>query len=150
MVWGPKNHDSQRRDRILRFLLRLDIGQFSPHLGRFSYEITQKREKATGEHSRKSSGRVLNWNLGKTLQLKSQWFESLPFEIASGLEYKFLRRMVLTLDWGACLDVWQQAAFSMSLPLSGYFKSLLLLRMSGKSSSMALVTGEDIESLGKP
>ena len=32
-----KNHDSHRRDRILRFFLRLEIGQFSPHLGRFPY-----------------------------------------------------------------------------------------------------------------
>ena len=31
---GPKkNHDSQRRDRILRFFLRLEIEQVSPHFG---------------------------------------------------------------------------------------------------------------------
>ena len=28
-----KNHDSQRRDRILRFFLRLEIELFSPDLG---------------------------------------------------------------------------------------------------------------------
>ena len=30
---GPKNHDSHRRDKILRFFLRPGIGQFSPHFG---------------------------------------------------------------------------------------------------------------------
>ena len=30
-VEKPENHESQRRDRILRFYLRLGIGHFSPH-----------------------------------------------------------------------------------------------------------------------
>ena len=51
-----KNHDSQRRDRILRIFLRLDIGQFLHTLGCFSYQIAQKtwrnREKSTGENSK--------------------------------------------------------------------------------------------------
>ena len=29
--WDRKTHDSQRRDGILRFLLRPEIGQISPH-----------------------------------------------------------------------------------------------------------------------
>ena len=32
-----KNHDSHRRDRSLRFFLRPESGQFSPHIGRFPY-----------------------------------------------------------------------------------------------------------------
>ena len=32
-VGTEKNHDSQRRDRILHFFLHLEIGQFSPHFG---------------------------------------------------------------------------------------------------------------------
>ena len=41
VVWtiirAKKKHDSQRRDRILRFLLRPEIGQFSPHFGAISF-----------------------------------------------------------------------------------------------------------------
>ena len=41
---GPKkNHDSQRRDRILPFFLHLEIWQFSPHLGRFPSKLHSKR-----------------------------------------------------------------------------------------------------------
>ena len=59
-----KNHDSQRRDRIVRIFLRPEIGQFSPHFMnlvriqriRLSYDTTQKtrrkRKKSTGENSR--------------------------------------------------------------------------------------------------
>ena len=46
---GPKNHDSQRHDRILRCFIHPEIGQFSPHLGAISllnctYNL-EKREK---------------------------------------------------------------------------------------------------------
>ena len=45
----PKNHDSQRRDRILRFYLHSEIGQFSPHVGANSLlnfiEALEKKEK---------------------------------------------------------------------------------------------------------
>ena len=48
-TWDRKNHDSHRRDRILRFFLRPDIGQFSPHVGAISllkYTVNlEKREK---------------------------------------------------------------------------------------------------------
>ena len=30
---AQKTHDNQRRDRVLRFFLRLEIGEFSPYLG---------------------------------------------------------------------------------------------------------------------
>ena len=46
---GPENHDSQRRDRILRPFLRPEIGQFSPHFGMISLpnytENLEKNEK---------------------------------------------------------------------------------------------------------
>ena len=35
-IGTEKNHDSQRRDRIPRFFLHPEIGQFSPHLGPIS------------------------------------------------------------------------------------------------------------------
>ena len=36
LVRDRKDHDSHRRDRILRIFLRAEIGQFSPHLGAIS------------------------------------------------------------------------------------------------------------------
>ena len=46
---SEKNHDSHRRDRILRFFLRPEIGQFAPHFGAISllnYTVSlEKREK---------------------------------------------------------------------------------------------------------
>ena len=49
-----KHHDSQRCDRILRMLLRPDIGQFSPHFGAISSrnctEKLHKGKKSTGEN----------------------------------------------------------------------------------------------------
>ena len=55
-----KNHDSHRLDRILRFFLRPEIGQFSPHLDSaslLSYSVNlEKREKSTGENSKQCSG----------------------------------------------------------------------------------------------
>ena len=36
-ISGPKNHGGQRRDRILRFFLYSEIGQFSPHFGAISF-----------------------------------------------------------------------------------------------------------------
>ena len=48
-----KYHDSHRRDRILRFFLHPEIGQFSPHFGAISFlnytENLEKRKKSTGE-----------------------------------------------------------------------------------------------------
>ena len=41
-----KNHDSQRRDRILRIFLCSGIGQFSPHVGAISLlNCTENLEK---------------------------------------------------------------------------------------------------------
>ena len=41
-----RNHDSQRRDRILRFFLCPEIGQFSPHFGAISLlNCTENLEK---------------------------------------------------------------------------------------------------------
>ena len=55
-----KTMDSHRRDGILRFFLRLEIGQFSPHFGASSLlnctVNLEKREKSTGENSKRSSG----------------------------------------------------------------------------------------------
>ena len=55
-----KNHDSQRRDRILRFFLRPEIGQFSPHFGAISSlnhtNNLEKKEKNPLEKFKKSSG----------------------------------------------------------------------------------------------
>ena len=56
-----KNHDSQRRDRILRFFLLPEIGQFSPHFGAISllnYTVNlEKRErKVRWRKFKKSSG----------------------------------------------------------------------------------------------
>ena len=49
-----KNHDSQRRDRILRFFLRPGIGQFSPHFGAVSsLSYTVNLEKGKKMHWRK-------------------------------------------------------------------------------------------------
>ena len=43
---GRKNHDSQRCDRILRFFLRPEIGQLSPHFGVISLlHYTENLEK---------------------------------------------------------------------------------------------------------
>ena len=51
-----KNHDSQRRDRILRFFLRPEIGQFFPRFGAISLlhntEKLEEKEKSTGENSK--------------------------------------------------------------------------------------------------
>ena len=35
-IRGPTNHDSQKRDKILRIVLRPEIGQFFPHFGALS------------------------------------------------------------------------------------------------------------------
>ena len=49
VTWDWKNHDSHRRDRILRFFLRPKIGRFSPYFGVISSlnytEHLEKREK---------------------------------------------------------------------------------------------------------
>ena len=50
-ISGQKKHDSQRRDRVLRFFLRPEIGQFSPHLGLLRY--TENRRKRNKIHWRK-------------------------------------------------------------------------------------------------
>ena len=51
---GPNNHDSQRRDRILRNFLRPEIGQFSPHFGAMSLlKYTVNLEKRGKIHWRK-------------------------------------------------------------------------------------------------
>ena len=54
-----KKHDSQGRDRILHFLLRPEIGQFSPHFGAISLpnytENLEKREKSAGENNKKKA-----------------------------------------------------------------------------------------------
>ena len=48
------NHDSQRHDRFLRFFLRLEIGQFSPHFGAMSLlNYTGNLEKREKIHWRK-------------------------------------------------------------------------------------------------
>ena len=47
---GPKNHDSQRRDRILRFFLRLDRVQFSPYFGAISLLNYTKSPGEKGQH----------------------------------------------------------------------------------------------------
>ena len=53
-AWGRKNHDSQRRDRIPRFFLRLGIGRFSPHFGAISLlKCTENLEKLEKFHWRK-------------------------------------------------------------------------------------------------
>ena len=53
-------HDSQRRDRILRLFLRLEIGQFSPYFGAISLldctENLEKKDKIRLEKFKKSSG----------------------------------------------------------------------------------------------
>ena len=54
-----KNHDSHRRDRILRLFLCLEIGQFSPHFGAISLliytvNLEKSEKKSTGENSKKS------------------------------------------------------------------------------------------------
>ena len=49
-----RNHDSQRRDRIPRFFLRPEIGQFSPDLGAISLlNYTENLEKEEKIHWRK-------------------------------------------------------------------------------------------------
>ena len=57
----PKNHDSQRRDRILRYFLRPEIGQVSPHFWALSLpNCTEspgdRGQKSTGRRSQKSNG----------------------------------------------------------------------------------------------
>ena len=53
-----KNHDSQRRDRILRFFLRPEIGQYSPYFGAISlrnYTVNpEKKGKIHWRNSKKS------------------------------------------------------------------------------------------------
>ena len=57
LFWSPnvkksgqtKNHDSKRRDRILRFLLRPEIGQFAAHFGAISLLTYTCMEKGGGE-----------------------------------------------------------------------------------------------------
>ena len=60
MFGGQENHDSHRRDRILRFFLRPEIGQFFPHFGAISllnYTVNlEKRENNPLENAKKSSG----------------------------------------------------------------------------------------------
>ena len=63
IIGTEENHDSQRRDRILHFSLRPEIGQFSPHFGVISLlnytENMEKRETYPLESSKfkqKSSG----------------------------------------------------------------------------------------------
>ena len=55
-----KNHGSQRRDRILRILLRPEIGHFSPHFGVLFHTKVHNKPRETGKHPRekiqKSSG----------------------------------------------------------------------------------------------
>ena len=46
-IFPKKDHDSHRRDRILRFLLRPEIGRFSPHFGAISLlNCTMNLEKS--------------------------------------------------------------------------------------------------------
>ena len=52
-----KKHDSQRRDRILRFFLRPEIGQFCPHFGAISWLKLHRKPgqtwiKSTRENSK--------------------------------------------------------------------------------------------------
>ena len=51
-----RNHDSQRHNRILRFSLRKQSGQCSPHFAAISlldYTVNlEEREKITGENSK--------------------------------------------------------------------------------------------------
>ena len=54
-----KNNASQRRDMILRFFLRPEIGQMSPHFGAISLSHTvnlEKRERFRWRKFKKSSG----------------------------------------------------------------------------------------------
>ena len=56
---GPKSNNSQRRDKILRFLLRPEFGQFSPHSGVMSllnYTLNLERRKKSSGEIPKSSG----------------------------------------------------------------------------------------------
>ena len=47
----PRNHDSQRLDKILRMFLGPEIGQFSAHFGALSIpHCTENLEKSTGEN----------------------------------------------------------------------------------------------------
>ena len=50
-----KNHDSQRRDRILRFFLSPVIGQFSPHFGAISL-LNYKLRGGEGGNSKGGKG----------------------------------------------------------------------------------------------
>ena len=58
IIGTEKKHASHRRDRILRFFLRPEIGQFSPpeaiSLPNYTVNL-EKREKITGENSNKKS-----------------------------------------------------------------------------------------------
>ena len=55
-----KSHDSQRRDRNLRFFLRPEIGRFSPHFGAISLLIyTENLEK---------KGKKIHWRKFKEIQ----------------------------------------------------------------------------------
>ena len=60
IFWDRKTHDSQRRDRILRSVLRLQIGQLSPHFGAIALlnytENLEKRETIHWRKVKKSSG----------------------------------------------------------------------------------------------
>ena len=64
-----KKHDSQRRDRILRSFLRLEIGQCSPHFGVISLLNTVTLEIITfliQEHFKTVTVTVI---LGKLIQM---------------------------------------------------------------------------------
>ena len=55
---GPKNHDSHRRDRILRFFLRPEIGQFSPHFGAISLLNYTENLETRGKNPREKIQKI--------------------------------------------------------------------------------------------
>ena len=53
---GPKNHDSQRRDKILRFLLRAIFSTFwATSLLNYTENLEKDEQKSTAENSKKKS-----------------------------------------------------------------------------------------------